>query len=366
MIDFHPKNERLKKNYTRFLREADRKAETTVRGVERALNRLEEYTRFAPFESFNSEQAISFKKYLMTSPRAGSDKPLCLSTVNSTLNDLKKFFKWLACQPGYKSKIKLTDIEYLNLSRNEARAARSGRSRDFPSIEQVRHVIFTMPLDTEIDHRDQALIACALLTGMRDGALASVQIRHFDLVRKLVIQDPREVHTKFRKRIDTFFLPLGDDLEGILERWLVYLTEERMFGPNAPAFPRTALKQAEDLSFVANSVEPEFWKTTTPVREIFRKLFTNAGLPYFNPHSLRTTLTHWAERNYTTPEEFKAFSQNLGHEKVSTTFESYGSVARHRQGELIRAPREDQQEDKATISEILRLLKKNERKEDPT
>ncbi len=37
-----------------------------------------------------------------------------------------------------------------------------------------------------------------------------------------------------------------------------------------------------------------------------------------------------------TPEEFKAWSQNLGHETVLTTFSSYGEVARERQAKLMR------------------------------
>lgn len=38
-----------------------------------------------------------------------------------------------------------------------------------------------------------------------------------------------------------------------------------------------------------------------------------------------------------TPEEFKVCSQNLGHDKVLTTFLSYGQVESHRQGEIIRS-----------------------------
>lgn len=37
-----------------------------------------------------------------------------------------------------------------------------------------------------------------------------------------------------------------------------------------------------------------------------------------------------------TPEEFKAWSQNLGHEHVLTTFTSYGAVSRQRQAEIMR------------------------------
>jgi hypothetical protein len=38
-----------------------------------------------------------------------------------------------------------------------------------------------------------------------------------------------------------------------------------------------------------------------------------------------------------TPEQMKAWSQNVGHADVLTTLTSYGSVPVHRQGELIRA-----------------------------
>jgi hypothetical protein len=39
------------------------------------------------------------------------------------------------------------------------------------------------------------------------------------------------------------------------------------------------------------------------------------------------------------PEEFKAWSQNLGHEHVLTSLNSYGEVAAQRQGEIIKSLR---------------------------
>jgi hypothetical protein len=42
------------------------------------------------------------------------------------------------------------------------------------------------------------------------------------------------------------------------------------------------------------------------------------------------------EQTYSSPEEFKAWSQNLGHEKVLTTLTSYGQVDRARQEDIIR------------------------------
>ena len=78
------------------------------------------------------------------------------------------------------------------------------------------------------------------------------------------------------------------------------------------------------------------WSSASPIRSIFREAFISAGLPYFNPHSFRNTLAQLGEEMCKTPEDFKAWSQNLGHEKVLTTFISYGEVACQRQGEIIR------------------------------
>jgi integrase/recombinase XerD len=42
------------------------------------------------------------------------------------------------------------------------------------------------------------------------------------------------------------------------------------------------------------------------------------------------------EQHCRTPEEFKAWSQNLGHEDVLITFYSYGEVQQHRQDEIFQ------------------------------
>ena len=61
-----------------------------------------------------------------------------------------------------------------------------------------------------------------------------------------------------------------------------------------------------------------------------------AGLPSFNPHSFRNTLASLGETLCHSPEEFKAWSQNLGHEGVLTTFYSYGDVQEGRQADIFK------------------------------
>ena len=80
------------------------------------------------------------------------------------------------------------------------------------------------------------------------------------------------------------------------------------------------------LHFEVAGLDRKRWSTATPIRSIFRDACTAAGLPYFNPHSLRRTLARPGETVCRPPEDFEAWSQNLGHEGVLTTFLNYGSV----------------------------------------
>ncbi|HYM99078.1 MAG TPA: site-specific integrase, partial [Aestuariivirgaceae bacterium] len=85
--------------------------------------------------------------------------------------------------------------------------------------------------------------------------------------------------------------------------------------------------------------------------------FSRVGLDYFVPHSFRNTIVQFGERNCSSIEEFKAWSQNLGHSGMLTSLTSYGHVPLHRQGELIRSAR--RKEDEAgKLDEILDLLKR--------
>ena len=46
-----------------------------------------------------------------------------------------------------------------------------------------------------------------------------------DLDQQLVVQNPKEVSTKFSERIETFFFPVGEDLQQFVEEWVRYLRE---------------------------------------------------------------------------------------------------------------------------------------------
>jgi integrase len=196
-----------------------------------------------------------------------------------------------------------------------------------------------MPCVTEIDLRNRALIAFTLLTGARDGAIASLKLKHVDIAEGRLAQDAREVRTKFSKSFTTWFFPVSEEIHKIVADWVEFLRTEKLFGPNDPLFPATQVAVGENNCFRAEGLSRSGWSNATPIRKIFKEAFVGAGLAYANPHSFRKTLAQLGERLCRTPEEFKAWSQNLGHEQVLTTFSSYGEVAYHRQAELIRGLR---------------------------
>ena len=221
-------------------------------------------------------------------------------------------------------------------------------------------VLAAMPCVTDIERRNRALVAFTLLTGARDGALASFQLKHVDLLQGRVDQDARDVRTKASKTFSTWFLPVGGDALAIVEDWCQHLRTKLLWGDSDPLFPATQIGLAEDGGFVPVGLRRAGWQSTGPVRDIFRAAFTNAGLPYFKPHSFRDTLVQLGEQTCPTIEAFKAWSQNLGHERVMTTLTNYGAVAPHRQAELIRgmgAPPPADALDAAYVAKVMAAIR---------
>lgn len=336
MTKHNAKNVRIKREYITFLREARQQSVASADAVAAALARFEEYTRYRDFKAFHRQQAIAFKHHLALQDGRSTGARLSKATQYAILAHLKRFFQWLAMQSGYKSCVQYCDAEFFNLSANDARVATARRKRPAPTPEQVRHAIESMPLANVLDRRDQAVLAFVFLTGARDGAVASLKLKHVDLDAGLVNQDARDVRTKFSKTFPTFFFPVGDDIRRIVIDWVEYLRTEKLWGNDDPLFPRTRVIVGSDGQFRPEGLERVNWSNATPIRKIFREAFAAAGLPYFNPHSLRGTLAVLGEKLCQSAEEMKAWSQNLGHEDVLTTFTSYGQVSTSRQGDIIR------------------------------
>lgn len=359
MAKHNPDNERIKRAYYQYLREAKGRNESSVDAAMKALARFEESNGYKDFKKFHRQQAVAFKAKLDKQLAVRTGERLSRATVHSTLSILRAFFIWLADRPGYKSRISYSDADYFNLSEKDVRIATARREKLVPTLEQIHHVLATMPHENDIQRRDRALVAFTILTGARDGALASFKLKHVDLAQGMLDQDARDVKTKFSKTISTWFFPVGGDALAIVTDWIAHLRGPLLRGDGDALFPVTKRGIGPDGGFISAGLERYGWSTSEPVRRIFRATFEGAGLRYYPPHSFRHTLARLGQSVCQTPEQFKSWSQNLGHDDVLTTFTSYGNVPAHRQAEVIRglgAPSPRQVVDPALVAQVVAVI----------
>lgn len=334
-MEVNPANERLKHRYFVYLKEAGQLGEHTIDQAAKALDRFETHTRRKPFRDFRPDQAIAFKKHLASLNSASGSHKLSKATVTSTLHSVRSFFEWLADQKGFRNRMVRTDAHYFNPSRRDEAISRAPRQVFVPTVEDVRSVMLAMPTETVVQRRDRTLIAFTMVTGARDNATASVLLKHLDIKDRQLYQDAREMRTKFRKTFPTWFFPVSEDFVSIVAEWKSELEERHGFGPDDPLFPKTLATFGPNGEVMPHTLARECWANAGPIRQVFKVACANAGLKHFTPHSLRHTLTELADDFCVTPGDFKAWSQNLGHEGAMTTLTSYGTVPGHKQRALL-------------------------------
>lgn len=329
-------NEKEKRKYFDFCRNAKGFSIRTMKKIEGAVYKYDEYSKNIDYKQFNSEMAKGFKKWL-ASHKNSKEQSLALSTQFHILRHLKGFLTWLSQQSGYKSKISFDDIEYLSLSRAESRMATASRQPSYPSREYILKIT-SFKINDDIDLRDRALISFTALSGMRDLAIITLPFGAYEKENQIVNQDPSlGVKTKFSKTIFTKLIIFDAKLLEYFHLWVERLKNKYTFSIKDPLFPATdvGLKSPVEHSFVPIGIGKSSWSDTGSMREIFKKRAIQMGLDYFSPHKFRHFNTSEALRYATNAEQIKAISQNLGHEKVSTTLFSYGAIDNFRLPKVI-------------------------------
>lgn len=331
----NPSNERLKRRYFRFLKESRGRADVTIDHAASAIYHFEQFTGAIDFRKWTPEQAIDYKKHLMSEGARRATGIGSRATLVTKLRTVQLFFRWLADQDGYRTRIKHCDVEFFNPTMHDLKLARARKEKPGPTLEQARHVNLSMPSGTDVELRNRALVACALSTGARVSALMSLKLKHVRTDGLGIDQDAREVRTKQSKTQSTAFFPVGEDIRRIFLDYVDHLRLELKWGANDPLFPATWQTVGPDHQFRIAGLKPVHWKTAEPVRTIFRRAFASAGIPYFSPHTFRNCLAILGEEICSNPLELKAWSQNLGHDDILTTMTIYGTFPFERQADLI-------------------------------
>ena len=305
MIKVSAKNERTKRAFFRYLKNADGCCDATINSIESAILLWQEFAKNEDFALYNADKAIEFKKWL--GKREHQGKPLSLVTYHAYLRHLRKFFTWLVREPGYKSRIKPNAVEFLKVTEKEERMATQSAPRNYPSLEYVRKLVGSINIRHEIDLRDRALISFTLLSGMRDQAIARLPLGCFDEAKLSIVRNPRQgVKTKFAKLIPTTIFAFDEKLLGYIIDWSKHL-KAKGFGSQDPLFPRAKADQGTDkLSFESSTeVELAYWHGAGRVRVISVGVRSKLAFPI--THHIRSgiSLSTWLSRHARTAKRSK-------------------------------------------------------------
>ena len=317
MPEENPKNERLKLDWIEELE--IRKADSTIDQRLAALRQYETATGWADFTAIDRDKVKTYLETLRQTPTR-------MRTKQAKVRHVRGFFDWMIADERLRPKKVRKALLSLRLNDKEARAGRAVRTVDHATVEQIISTIQFMPNTNAIECRNRALLAFTLLSGARDGAIITMKLKHVRFAEREVLQDPNEVATKASKLIQTWFFPVGEAIDNEVESYLAFLKDELGFTPDDPLFPSTLIGQDELDRFAPIGLTKSHWSRAAPMRKIFKDAFAANGMRYYNPHSFRNTLVALAQELNLGPKPMKAWSQNLGHEKLDTTYNSYGNL----------------------------------------
>lgn len=168
---FSPNNERIKYKYRIHVKRALKKDSKTIIAELKYLREYDLFDNFAGFEKFNSTRADKYISHLF-------DQDYSISYINDALRTLKTFLTWLERQKGYKSKINYNDIDYLNITNNQRRAAKATEHKKSYSFEQIIKTIRNMPDKTMIERRNKAIISANALCSLRISELRTIKLKN--------------------------------------------------------------------------------------------------------------------------------------------------------------------------------------------
>lgn len=340
MPKMNEENERIKRKYFIYMREAMGRDEKTLSKIAAALIKYEKSTQYKSFKTFHIEDAGRFKSYLRKAKNQRTNKPLSHATIDATLAIVRNFVNWLAGQQGYKSRISYADAQYFRNTLKDARIAHTQRPVQYPTLLQCERAFGGMAETTIDDRRNKASFAFLMLTGGRVKAVSTLRLKHINIEESRVFMDAREVETKHAKTIHTAFYPVDKIYYEFFESWVNHLYTVELFGPEDPLFPKPLMKPLKGKGMQNLGLSRERYASSSKIYHVVKTAFSNVQLPPYSPHNFRRTHGVLFSQFCKTGEQMNAWRLNFGHEDLITMFRSYMPISETRQFELIAEMRE--------------------------
>lgn len=311
----------------------------TVNQYAAALHEFEVAIGFKDFRKYNSDWAITFKEHLNEKKNKRTGKHISKSLYFHYISFVREFVEWVVSYDKTYGKIKQDEIDYLHVTRNDKNKARATGYQESHEVADILTTIRLMPVRTDIERRNKAMLSLCLLTTPRISSLQTAtigSIKYFkDYDAWTFIQDPRNQHTKNSKKITAFFIGQSQDIIDNIIRWrdeLIaqdYKDFDYLFPKITPSFT-----PENDPIMVLTK---ESIKSQSQIRDTMKLAFKNNNLPYRKPHSFRHSLARKMKQGDNAAMRLIALAENYGHKGgMSTLVASYGGDYLKEQAEILK------------------------------
>ncbi len=233
------------------------------------------------FKTFNGSIESCTKKDILT--YISSINGLEVNTVNRHISSLKSFFNYLVDE----SIIKVSPMEEVSSLKSPKKLPK------YLSISEVNKLL-NIPLNSEFDYRNKAMLELMYATGLRVSELVSIEYSNIDFENSII-----RINGKGKKER---IIPLGEVASYYLK---VYLSDYR-----SKLLKRNTYNQV----FLNNHGKPITRQGFNYILENIREL---TGIEKeITPHVLRHSFaTHLLEGG----ADIRSIQEMLGHENISTT-----------------------------------------------
>lgn len=233
------------------------------------------------FKTFNGSIESCTKKDILA--YISTINGLEVSTVNRHISSLKSFFNYLVDE----SIIKVSPMEEVSSLKSPKKLPK------YLSISEVNKLL-NIPLNSEFDYRNKAMLELMYATGLRVSELVSIEYSNIDFENSII-----RINGKGKKER---IIPLGEVASYYLK---VYLSDYR-----SKLLKRNTYNQV----FLNNHGKPITRQGFNYILENIREL---TGIEKeITPHVLRHSFaTHLLEGG----ADIRSIQEMLGHENISTT-----------------------------------------------
>lgn len=233
------------------------------------------------FKTFNGSIESCTKKDILA--YISTINGLEVSTVNRHISSLKSFFNYLVDE----SIIKVSPMEEVSSLKSPKKLPK------YLSISEVNKLL-NIPLNSEFDYRNKAMLELMYATGLRVSELVSIEYSNIDFENSII-----RINGKGKKER---IIPLGEIASYYLK---VYLSDYR-----SKLLKRNTYNQV----FLNNHGKPITRQGFNYILENIRELtgITKEITPHVLRHSFATHLLEGGA-------DIRSIQEMLGHENISTT-----------------------------------------------